>query len=683
MRDGVLFLEAASFALLEGEEHRVPGTWMRPWLEGNLVDAVSRRVQALGADRELLGDAAPWKERFPQLLTALEGRTVIIAQDRESFLLRFKTHLPDGELPTVLTLEELGVFLHPKRGDRSFAGLWREHCSNTPPLAPRATDLRRLCEALISKHFERDLNLRKLVARGFDNIEDASSDDPGPAASWLRTCRALLNRTSEWGFAAPGEERLFGTTLEDGMFEYDLDNAPLDADRCLDAIVPAFRAEYDTFFAETDALQIRQEDKQAPLEPEDLEILERFFDRLPLEFASEGETPPERPGQRALAHAVRGCLENHQFLLADAPTGTGKTLAYLGPLLLWAVRHQTRTGVSTYTRALQEQAFFREIPRALKLLQEAGLPFENLPRVSMLKGRNNFICGRAIRDTAPTTGSSSAVAHASWLRLALYYCEDPAADLDGFPADPGIPLGNSMSTMREARAAINSVRAIPQCCVGRALKRCPAGIRTLRADRSHVIITNHAFVLARPDYFQHLVFDECDHLHQVTTSALSFDIEFDEVYNLCKNLQHGRGRDASPMQQLVRILTRLAPGDVSDELRLAAKNASEGVSELDTASLACLRELKAYRAWRRDNGDHLSREEKAFLLHDFLQLGLGDALATALNSLKEAVDKLDSGLRTVIEELGTVPLRAAGRLRWSLRKPLDLLAHWREGLFLW
>ncbi|PCH78593.1 MAG: hypothetical protein COB96_05440, partial [Planctomycetota bacterium] len=344
---------------------------------------------------------------------------------------------------------------------------------------------------------------------------------------------------------------------------------------------------------------------------------------------------------------------------------------------------QVRTAVSTYTRALQEQAFFREVPRALTLMREAGVADEDLPRISMLKGRSNYICGRAILDAAPQSGSGSPVTHATWLRLALYYCEDPSADLDGFPATPGPPLGSAAKVVRQARAAINMVRSLPQCCLGRKSNRCAAGIRSLRAERSHLVITNHAFVIARPEFFKHLVFDECDHLHQVATSALSFDIDYDEVVALCEGLMHGRGRDRSPLEKLSRLLSRLAPGDLSDDLRKAAEMAGSGTAKMAASALECTRELRNYRDWRREHGDGLSREEAAFLLHDFLESGQGDALATVLNKFKQAVDATDSGLRTCIEELGTVNNRQAGRLRWSLRKPLDSLAHWREGLFLW
>ena len=69
----------------------------------------------------------------------------------------------------------------------------------------------------------------------------------------------------------------------------------------------------------------------------------------------------------------------------EAPTGVGKSLAYLVPVMLWAFRNGVRVGVATFTRALQEQAMERDVPIARDVLRRAGVQGEL--RVSLLKGR--------------------------------------------------------------------------------------------------------------------------------------------------------------------------------------------------------------------------------------------------------------------------------------------------------
>ena len=65
-----------------------------------------------------------------------------------------------------------------------------------------------------------------------------------------------------------------------------------------------------------------------------------------------------RPGQLEMAKAVERALAEHRHLIVEAGTGTGKTLAYLLP----ALRTGQRVIVSTGTKALQDQLFFRDVP---------------------------------------------------------------------------------------------------------------------------------------------------------------------------------------------------------------------------------------------------------------------------------------------------------------------------------
>ncbi len=98
-----------------------------------------------------------------------------------------------------------------------------------------------------------------------------------------------------------------------------------------------------------------------------------------------------RAGQRALAEAVREAIERRGILLAEAGTGTGKTLGYLVPALLQG----ERLIVSTATRALQDQLSRKDLPLACQAL---GLQV----RSTVLKGRANYVClyrlGRARQD---------------------------------------------------------------------------------------------------------------------------------------------------------------------------------------------------------------------------------------------------------------------------------------------
>ena len=88
-----------------------------------------------------------------------------------------------------------------------------------------------------------------------------------------------------------------------------------------------------------------------------------------------------RNGQRLMASAVAEAVVTGGTLLAEAGTGTGKTLAYLIPAIL----SRQRALVSTGTKNLQEQIFFKDLPA---LRDALGIPFT----ATLMKGRSNYLC---------------------------------------------------------------------------------------------------------------------------------------------------------------------------------------------------------------------------------------------------------------------------------------------------
>ena len=88
-----------------------------------------------------------------------------------------------------------------------------------------------------------------------------------------------------------------------------------------------------------------------------------------------------RPEQAALAAAVELALASGQHLLAEAGTGTGKSLAYLIP----ALESGQRVVVATATKALQEQLLGKDVPTAAAALGREV-------QVAVLKGRQNYLC---------------------------------------------------------------------------------------------------------------------------------------------------------------------------------------------------------------------------------------------------------------------------------------------------
>ena len=94
-----------------------------------------------------------------------------------------------------------------------------------------------------------------------------------------------------------------------------------------------------------------------------------------------------RPEQVAMMRNILDAYNHNQIALIEAGTGTGKSIAYLIPSLLWAVQTKERTVISTNTITLQEQLLHKDIPLLTKAL--------NLDvHTVLVKGMHNYICLR-------------------------------------------------------------------------------------------------------------------------------------------------------------------------------------------------------------------------------------------------------------------------------------------------
>ncbi len=93
-----------------------------------------------------------------------------------------------------------------------------------------------------------------------------------------------------------------------------------------------------------------------------------------------------RRGQLQMAEAVELALQERRHLIVEAGTGTGKTLAYLLPV----IRSGKRVIISTGTKTLQEQLFYKDVPFLKEHLGEL--------RVCYMKGRSNYLCRKKLYD---------------------------------------------------------------------------------------------------------------------------------------------------------------------------------------------------------------------------------------------------------------------------------------------
>jgi ATP-dependent DNA helicase DinG len=201
-------------------------------------------------------------------------------------------------------------------------------------------------------------------------------------------------------------------------------------------------------------------------------------DRVAVAFADEGplaaslEEFEPRPGQRRLAGEVARIFSSGGTLVAEAGTGTGKTLAYLVP----AVLAGERVLVSTGTRTLQDQVFYKDLPALTRAL---GLEI----RSAYMKGRTNYLCLHRL-DRLRDAEAGLSHDDREWLtRIADWRAATETGDraeVEDMPDD--FPLWSELSATTEQ-------------CLGR---DCPSyadcfvtKMRERAADASVVIVNHH------------------------------------------------------------------------------------------------------------------------------------------------------------------------------------------------
>lgn len=182
-----------------------------------------------------------------------------------------------------------------------------------------------------------------------------------------------------------------------------------------------------------------------------------------------------RPEQLALAREVEQVLNRRGYLIAEAGTGTGKTLAYLVPAALSG----RRVVISTATKNLQEQIFFKDIPL---LRDQVGLELE----AAYLKGRSNYLCIHRFEAFDREPRFARHEDQAAWPLLRAWAMRTETGDR----AELDLP---------DAFGAWPQVSTTPESCLG---QKCPlyepcfVTRARRRAEQAALVVVNHHLFFA-------------------------------------------------------------------------------------------------------------------------------------------------------------------------------------------
>jgi ATP-dependent DNA helicase DinG len=302
-----------------------------------------------------------------------------------------------------------------------------------------------------------------------------------------------------------------------------------------------------------------------------------FSERGALARAVDGYEP--RDGQRRMADAVAAVLERGGTLLVEAGTGTGKTLAYLIPAIL----SRQRVLVSTGTKNLQEQIFYKDLPA---LQQALAVPF----KATLMKGRSNYLCLHrfemyrdSIEGSGPGIGRLIDAGDQVFLPVVEAWATGTEtgdrAELRDLPED--LPLWRDIAADAETCLGSECPRH-GECFVTRMRQR---------AAESDVVIVNHHLLCADAAVRQSkygevipscatLVVDEAHQLEDVATQYFGVAVSNYRIDDLVRDTQrllassgHDTGLPLTPRQidEIHRALTRV--GDRSHVFFAGLSNA--------------------------------------------------------------------------------------------------------------
>ncbi len=224
-----------------------------------------------------------------------------------------------------------------------------------------------------------------------------------------------------------------------------------------------------------------------------------------------------RTQQVAMLRAVAEALSNNHHLMVEAGTGTGKSMAYLIPAVIWAIQNNRRLVISTNTINLQDQLINKDIP---DLKAALGL---NL-RAAVLKGRTNYLCPRrleSLRRRGPENSDEMRVLGKTLLWLRGTQTGDRGE----------LNLNGPIERQVWNRISADDEGCTTDACLNHFDGACPFHQAHMAAQSAHILIVNHALLLADvatgnrvlPEY-EHLIVDEAHHMEDATTNALSFHV---------------------------------------------------------------------------------------------------------------------------------------------------------------
>jgi len=228
-----------------------------------------------------------------------------------------------------------------------------------------------------------------------------------------------------------------------------------------------------------------------------------------------------RPQQVEMSQNVLSAFQEGYHLICEAPTGVGKSLAYLSAAAHTAIANKSKVVVSTNTINLQQQLYEKDVPLLQTIYKEAtGNPGVN---VALLKGRSHYLCLRRLAEfkRRPRLTENELI-----LLIKILVWQNITQSGDS----SDIHLARHETLIWDFELSADQKFCTPMKC--KAFGDCYLHEARKKAEDADIIIVNHALLCADleadgsllPDY-QYLVVDEAHHFEEVSTRAFGLEMK--------------------------------------------------------------------------------------------------------------------------------------------------------------
>jgi ATP-dependent DNA helicase DinG len=259
-----------------------------------------------------------------------------------------------------------------------------------------------------------------------------------------------------------------------------------------------------------------------------------------------------RETQERMAQEVRDALTEGKRIAIEAPTGTGKSVAYLVPGLLAARASQAPLVVSTHSKGLQDQLLEKDMPIARALLVDSEL------KATTVKGQENYLCLRKLNDLAESVSEEATLEERWCLAYLLSFASvSQVAELDRLSHYLKVQFPSLAGMADRVRSHYTTTQG-PTCAFH---KQCHFFDSARLAHGADVIIANHSLVFQWPAHLpqiRNVVFDEAHHLEDQITEAYSIRLREEELADSVDRLCRKQGaRRTGDTIQVSRLMGRL------------------------------------------------------------------------------------------------------------------------------